>query len=175
LVQQSHFAVKPSLGRVVFLPRGVQELRNRNPSRHPLFAFRLRSRFSTARLASWPQPSGSSHGLSSPTALADPRINRSRALPARFVPASGFGYPPAGFRPAEPCRFCFTPAALLGFALRRFLVQKGIRCVSTRMHPLTVPLSGVPAAEAPSRPDEPRFLGFVPFRSPSRSRGCLVH
>ena len=53
--------------------------------------------------------------------------------------------------------------------------QEGIRCVSARKHPLTVPLSSVPAAEAPSRPDEPRFLGFVPSRSPLRPRGCLVH
>jgi hypothetical protein len=38
-----------------------------------------------------------------------------RALPSRYRPPSGFGYPLDGFLPAVPCRFFFTPAALLGF------------------------------------------------------------
>ena len=32
-----------------------------------------------------------------------------------------------GFRPSNPCRFCFTPTALLGFALRSFPPSQGIR------------------------------------------------
>jgi hypothetical protein len=48
-------------------------------------------------------------------------------LPARFVPPSGFGYPLDGFLPSIPCRFSFTPAALLGFALRSFLLPNGFR------------------------------------------------
>ena len=42
------------------------------------------------------------------------------------------------------------------------------------MHPHTVSLSGIPAAEAPGRPDEPRFLGFNPSESPSRLDRCLA-
>jgi hypothetical protein len=48
-------------------------------------------------------------------------------VPARYVPPSGFGYPLDGFLPSDPCRFYFTPAALMGFALRSFLLAKGNR------------------------------------------------
>jgi hypothetical protein len=47
--------------------------------------------------------------------------------PARHVPPSGFGYPPDGLLPSIPCRFCFTPAALLGFTLRSVLLSQGIQ------------------------------------------------
>jgi hypothetical protein len=90
------------------------------------------------------------------------------STPARYVPSSGFDYPLDGFLPSIPCRFCFTPAALMGFTLRSFLLSKGIRGVSTRKHPPTVQPSGIPAAEAPGRPDRPRFLGFNPSESPWR-------
>jgi hypothetical protein len=94
--------------------------------------------------------------------------------PARYVPPSGFGYPLGGLLPSVPCRFCFTPAALVGFTLRRFLLSEGIRCVTTRKHPLTVRPRGIPAAEAPGRPDGPRFLGFVPSASAWRPDEGLV-
>jgi hypothetical protein len=54
---------------------------------------------------------------------------------------------PASFRPQglvtlstvyslrNPCRFCFAPAALLGFALRSFLLAIGIRPVSRPEEP----------------------------------------
>jgi hypothetical protein len=45
--------------------------------------------------------------------------------PARYVPSSGFGYPRDGLLPQVPCRFCFTPAALMGFTLRRFPLPQG--------------------------------------------------
>ena len=109
-----------------------------------------------------------------PTARERSKVHWPRASLARFVPPSGFGYPLDGLLPSVPGRSFFIPAALLGFTLRRFSLQEGIRCVSARKHPLTVSLSGVPAAEAPSRPDEPRFLGFVPPQSPLRPSGCLV-
>jgi hypothetical protein len=47
--------------------------------------------------------------------------------PARHVPPSGFGYPLGGLLPSIPRRFSFTPAALLGFALRSVSLSKGIR------------------------------------------------
>jgi hypothetical protein len=47
--------------------------------------------------------------------------------PTRYVPPSGFGYPPDGLLPSIPCRFSFAPAALLGFTLRSVPLSKGIR------------------------------------------------
>jgi hypothetical protein len=93
----------------------------------------------------------------------------------RCVPPSGFGYPLDGLLPPSPCRFCFTPAALMGFALRSFPLSKGIRRVTARKHPHTVFPSGTPAAEAEGPTGRPRFLGFDPFESPSRSGVGLAH
>jgi hypothetical protein len=50
--------------------------------------------------------------------LPGSRIHSSRVCHTRSGPPSGFGYPLDGFRPSIPGRFCFTPAALLGFTLR---------------------------------------------------------
>jgi hypothetical protein len=46
--------------------------------------------------------------------------------------------------------------------------------VSTRANPHTVSPSGIPAAEAPGRPDGLRFLGFNPRESPLRPSVCLA-
>jgi hypothetical protein len=97
-----------------------------------------------------------------------------RALPTRYVPSSGFGYPLDGFLPASPCRFCFAPAALMGFTLRSLLLSRGNRGVSTRLHPPTVSLTGIPCAETQGRLGKPRFLGFDPLRSPWRPSVCLA-
>jgi hypothetical protein len=45
----------------------------------------------------------------------------------RYGPPSGFGYPLDGFLPSRPRRLCFTPAALLGFALRSLPLPRGNR------------------------------------------------
>jgi len=87
----------------------------------------------------------SSHGLSLPTALEEPEVHCSRASPTRYVPPSGFGYPLDGFLPRIPCRFCFAPAALLGFSLRRFPLPEGFRDVSAGKNPRTVNLDVTPA------------------------------
>jgi hypothetical protein len=57
---------------------------------------------------------------------------------ARYVPPSGFGYPLDGLLPRIPGRFCFTPAALMGFTLRRFHLPEGLRGLSAGRNPLTV-------------------------------------
>jgi hypothetical protein len=62
----------------------------------------------------------SSHGLWFPTALKESEVHCRGIKPSRYVPPSGFGYPLGGLLPRIPCRFCFTPAALMGFTLRRF-------------------------------------------------------
>jgi hypothetical protein len=116
-------------------------------------------------LASQPQPTGSSLGLSFPSAHEGSEVHSPRALPARYVPPAGFGYPLGGLRPPSPCRFCFTPAALLGFALRSFLLSQGTHRVSAGVDPHAVSPVGFPAAEAVGRPNGPRLLGFDPCAS----------
>jgi hypothetical protein len=86
-------------------------------------------------LANLPQRAGSSLGLPLPTAHEASKVYLSRVCLARFVPSSGFGYPLDGFLPSIPCRFCFAPAALLGFALRRFPLSQGCRSVTTPPRP----------------------------------------
>jgi len=109
----------------------------------------------------------SSHGLSLPSAHQESEVYFSRAKPARYVPPSGFDYPLDGFLPRIPCRFCFTPAALLGFTLRRCPLPRGFRGFSVRKNPLTVsPAFLLP----PKRQTGPTGLGFW-VRA---SRDCLA-
>jgi len=100
---------------------------------------------------------------------ADPLT--SRALPARFGPSSGFGHPRDGFLPAQPCRPCFRPAALLGFTLQRLLTlaveRHSCRSAPTgwfRARPL------VRASTSGRRVLPP--LGFAPQECPSPDCGC---
>lgn len=95
----------------------------------PLCEFRLPWSFSQRSLAVPPKRSGPSHGLCFPTAREGSKVHDPRALPARCVPPAGFGYPLDGLLPSTPRRLCFAPAALLGFALRSFLLPQGIRAL----------------------------------------------
>jgi hypothetical protein len=73
--------------------------------------------FSQLTLAGLPQQSGSSLGLSGPSAqvrIKGPRFRQ--ASTPTFGPPSGFGYPLDGFSPSTPSEFCFTLTALLGFS-----------------------------------------------------------
>jgi len=88
-----------------------------------------------------------------------------RVLPARYVPPSGFDYPLDGFRPSIPRRFCFAPAALLGFTLRSFLLPKGRPCVSAPAYPPTVP----PASGTTYRSRRPALQAAVSGHCPSGS------
>jgi hypothetical protein len=67
--------------------------------------------------------------------IPDTKVHNPRALPARFVPSSGFGCPLDGFLPSHPGRFCFAPAALMGFTLRSVLRAKGAPGVSAVSEP----------------------------------------
>jgi hypothetical protein len=138
---------------------------------NPLFEFRLPPEFYPARpsrptaagqLLSWAFVPYSTSGVEDPLAAG---------LPTCYVPPSGFDYPLDGLLPSIPCRSFFVPAALMGFALRSFLLTEGIRSVTTRTHPHTVSPVGAPAAEAVDRPNRPRFLGFDPSESPWRPPG----
>jgi hypothetical protein len=126
LVRRFHFAVGRFLGFVAF-PQPASTGHCSASRSNPLFEFGLPLEYyptkpsrSTAvdRLLSWafiPYSTSRIKGL----LTAD--------LPTRYVPPSGFGHPLDGLLPLVPCRFFFTPAALLGFTLRSFLLPKGIR------------------------------------------------
>jgi hypothetical protein len=145
LVSRSHPAVSRFLGCVVFRRRAALASVKR-PSR-PLCEFRVPPAYCPTR----PSPSAaagvrlsgafvpfSTRGIGGPLTTG--------GASARYGPPSGFGYPRGGLRPPSPCRFCFTPAALLGFALRSFLLPKGTRRVSAGVNPRTVSPVGNPAA-----------------------------
>jgi hypothetical protein len=88
--------------------------------------------------------------------------------------SAGFGYPLDALLPSTPCRFCFAPAALMGFTLRSFLLAKGIwRFPAGSTH---VPFRSPPksARKHSIRAGDSRFLGFAPFESPWRSNPCLA-
>lgn len=119
-------------------------------------------------LANPPQQIGASHGLFIPSALAGLAGPLHASMPARGVPRSGFGYPLRGFLPANPGRFCFTPAALLGLALRSILLPRGTSGVSAEEGLRAVSIVGSSVAQGDIRPDEPRLPSFDPRGSPSR-------
>jgi hypothetical protein len=116
----------------------------------------------------------SSHGLCFPTALEDSKVHLTRVLPARYVPPSGFGYPLDGFLPSDPCRFCFAPAALLGFTLRSFPHSRSIRTFPSELTHLPFYPTVYPPPKRPGRPAGPRFLGRNPLERPWRSNTCLA-
>jgi len=96
-----------------------------------------------------------------------------RVLPARYVPPSGFGYPLDGFLPSIPCRFCFAPAALLGFTLRSFLLPKGIHAFPPGSTHLPFPLPVYPVrSTGPAR--QAAVPGFLPFRESLATETCLA-
>jgi hypothetical protein len=93
---------------------------------------------------------------------------------ARYVPPAGFGYPLGGLLLPSPCRFCFAPAALLGFALRSFLLSEGIRRVSGRKNPHTVSPVGNPVAEGGGPAQRAAVSGLSPFRESLAANAGLV-
>jgi hypothetical protein len=78
-----------------------------------------------------------------------------QALRACYVPPTGFGYPHGDLLPPRPGRLFFTPAALLGFALRSFLLPKGVDRVSAETGPHAV------CSHRFSRPDGSGWAGPV--------------
>jgi hypothetical protein len=142
---------------------------------NPLFEFRLRlehyptvpSRPAAAR----PTPL---MGFASLQHIQGTKVHLPRALPARFVPPPGFGYPLDGFLPSYPRRSCFIPTALLGFALRSIPLPRDSRAfpLARPTYRFTLPSShrrgGRPAGKA-------AVPGFDPLRSPWRTGPLLTH
>jgi hypothetical protein len=129
----------------------------------PLFEFRLPPEYYPASPS---RPAAASQLLPwtlRPYSTSGTEGHLSRALPARNVPPSGFDYPLDGFRPSIPRRFCFAPAALLGFTLRSFLLPKGRPYVSAPAYPPTVP----PASETTYRSRRPALQAAVSGHCPS--------
>jgi len=93
---------------------------------NPLVELGLHKSITQQNLAVPPQRPAPLMGFQSLQHTPGLRVHMPRALPARYVPPSGFGYPLDGLLPAIPCRFCFAPAALMGFTLRSVLLSKGI-------------------------------------------------
>jgi len=79
-----------------------------------------------------------------------------------------------GYSLRVPGRFFFAPAALLGFALRSFLLQKGIPPVSERKDPPTVSPACIPFAEASGRLAG-RSSWVWPFLKSLATYVCLAH
>jgi len=137
-VGRFHYAVGHSLGSVVFREAGFDGHSQVSQS-SPLFELKPSSGvFYQRGLAGPPQRTSPSHGLCFPTAHQEPKVHFPRALPARYVPPSGFGYPPDGLLPSVPRQLCFAPAALMGFALRSVLLPQGIPRVTAGKRPPAV-------------------------------------
>lgn len=92
------------------------------------------------------------------------KVDLTQAFQACYAPPSGFGYPLDGFFPSNPGRLYFAPAALLGFALRSFLLSKGVRHVSVRTHPPTVSPFGATSAETEGPARKAAVPGLLPFQ-----------
>jgi len=156
LVLRSRFAVSTSPRLCGFPATGCRRRLFRLPtasSRRTSPSFRVLPS-NTYPAATTAEPS---HGLLLPSALEESEVHSTRAKPTRYVPPSGFGHPLDGFLPRTPRRFFFTPAALLGFTLRRFLLPRGFRNLSAGKNPHTVSPAVFPP---PKRQTGPRDLGF---------------
>jgi hypothetical protein len=74
-------------------------------------------------------------GFRVPSALSVSQVHLSRVCTCPLWSAFRVCLPSWRFAPCKPCRFCFAPAALLGFTLRSLLLPKGIRRVSATDEP----------------------------------------
>jgi hypothetical protein len=106
--------------------------------------------------------------------LQGSEVHITRTSQVRFVPPSGFGYPPGGFLPPRPGRLCFAPAALLGFALRSFLPSQG----ASASPPKRAHLPFSPTLHTRRKPASHRIglrlLGFDPCQDPSLAGALLT-
>jgi hypothetical protein len=139
----------------------------------PLFELSLPESFTQQGLAAPPRRRTPLMGFRSLQHFQEPQVHLTRALPSRYVPPSGFGYPPGGLLPAIPGRFCFTPAALVGFTLRSFLLPAGSCPFPEQENPLTVSPDGIPTPKrGPAR--QAAVPGFRPPESPWRRHAWLT-
>jgi hypothetical protein len=74
-------------------------------------------------------------------------VHLTRALPAHYVPPSGFGHPLDGFLPSIPCRFFFRTGGTHGIHPSELPPPERYPNVSIRKNPLTVSPAGIPRAK----------------------------
>jgi hypothetical protein len=174
LVRCSRCVVSHFLDFAVFLQRVLPRLSTK-VSVDPLFEFHLRVELRPVKPSRLLSQDSTSHGLFFPSAHKDSKVHWPRALPARYVPSSGFGYPLDGLLPSNPCRFCFAPAALLGFTLRSLPLSRGIRVSPPERTHLPFNQALFPTSTTLGRPAWPRFPGFNPLKSPWQTVVWLTH
>jgi hypothetical protein len=103
-----------------------------------------------------------------------------RALPARFVPPPGFGYPLGGFLPSNPRRSYFIPTALLRFALRSVPLRRGMPafpppCTHIPFAAALLPLAHGPARRSPVSGLSPPPESLAPRRVISTPKAGCSH
>jgi hypothetical protein len=137
-------AVGPFLGLAVFPDRTLPlAYAGDNASRR----VQPPSRVLTVRPSRADDAAGSSPELSLPTAHQGSEVHLTRALPARYVPPSGFGYPLDGLLPPSPCRPFFVPTALMGFPLRSVPLPESRTASPPHSHPPAVSSDAAPGAK----------------------------
>jgi len=108
----------PYLSCAVFRRRTSADRRSGNPF-YPLFAFGVPPEHVTVA-PSRPAATGPllSWAFLPFSTCRSRRSTHCECAALTTVPPSGFGYPRDGLLPSIPGRFCFTPAALVGFSCR---------------------------------------------------------
>jgi hypothetical protein len=132
-------------------------------------SFALRLRISQRTLAVRPKPTGSSHGLSLPTALTGLGGPVHTGLPRPPTSAFRVCLPSSRLTPSKPAPVFFRTGSALGIHPSELTPLARYRAVSGSMDPLTVFPAVASIAGAMGRPGRPRFLGFDPRENPWRS------
>jgi hypothetical protein len=93
-----------------------------------------------------------------------------RALPARHLPPSGFGYPLDGLLPCAACRPYFMPTAPMGLSLRSFLLAAGSLSRYRESSPrLPLPQAKLDRPKSAQLRPEARLPGTTCLRVPRNS------
>jgi hypothetical protein len=168
LVLRSRYAVGPCPGCAVF-PRRTDRQAVKRASDILSSSLAILQSVAQRTLAERPQPSAPLMDFASLQHMQDSAVYRPRTFQARFGPSSGFGYPRDGFFPPKPGRPCFMPTALVGFALRSFLLRRGGDAFPRRRTrvPFLLRISHLRRSEGPA--PQAAASGLSPSkRSPSR-------
>jgi hypothetical protein len=95
-------------------------------------------------------------------------VHSARVCLTRYVPPSGFGYPPDGLLHLGPRRPYFVPTALLGFCPSELSPTREVsQAFPPAMDPHAVSLAVAPSDESSGRTGKTRLPGFDPPGSPS--------
>lgn len=122
-----------------------------------------------------PHRAGSSLGLSVPTAHTGSKVHLARALACPLRSALRVWLPSRRFTPFGPLPALFRAGGAHGIPPSK---RSPLEWLSDRLQPDGPTYRFAPAllpTRTPGRPAGPRFLGFDPFESPSRSDAWLAH